>query len=289
MPPRGPRATSRSSRGSGALMRPPPTGAGRPRRPARRRAARRPPRSPSREQHAAVLASSSAPAGARSAARPWPASRPRAPWAPGRWPPTRPVHAGAPVDGSSRWWAKRPSARRQRRTSSPDVAIAPGPSTRTSATPPVSGCSTSTRLAARASASVPPKRMSPPQSTTKRGRPREAVGDRVGREALAGPAGVERAGPAGARSPGRSSTRTARQRAAGCGRGRAARRRRGERSRRVGRARAPARDRGVAGALERASSVGSTRPPVRSAAQSAASTAGAQERRCRARRDADRR
>ena len=39
--------------------------------------------------------------------------------------PIRPLHTGSPLDGSSRWWAYVPSARRQIRTLRPDVATPP--------------------------------------------------------------------------------------------------------------------------------------------------------------------
>ena len=79
---------------------------------------------------------------------------------------TRPVHAGSPVEGSMRWWAKRPSGRRQSRDVMPEVA-----------TPPVRTRSHCTASPVRAlctaishgwSGVAPPTARSPPQEIAKR-------------------------------------------------------------------------------------------------------------------------
>jgi len=81
--------------------------------------------------------------------------------------PTSPVQAGCPVLGSSRWWAYVPSARRQIRTFSPDVATPPPSFLFFPIVSPVYGCSTSISYGSSWEP-MPPTAMSPPQSTRNR-------------------------------------------------------------------------------------------------------------------------
>ena len=160
----------------------------------------------------------------RSAARPWRAPRPRARSGASAVAPIRPVQAGSPVAGSSRWCAGRAvggapepgvDARRG------DRAVAAGCSV--SIVSPVSGWRTSI---ANGAPSPAPTRRSPPQSTAQRGAAASDARQQVGGEALAGAAGVEPQAGRAATMPAPSSTRDSRQRAAGRGaRGRARRRR----------------------------------------------------------------
>ena len=73
----------------------------------------------------------------------------------------RPVQAGWPVHGSSRWWRGVPSGARHRRVSMPEVATAASSTCSVWKLAPVSGWRTSM-------SNAPPTRMSPPQSIAKR-------------------------------------------------------------------------------------------------------------------------
>ncbi len=72
---------------------------------------------------------------------------------------SRPVQAGSPVAGSSRWCALRPAAVRHARRTMLEVATAPPSSARRAAGARSSGCAT-------AISCTPPTRTSPPASTT---------------------------------------------------------------------------------------------------------------------------
>ena len=166
--------------------------------------------------------------------------------------PIRPVQAGSPRGGSSRWWRGVPSGARQSRVSMPDVATAPS-----------SRLQRVDRLAGRAGGGPRPRRCAARRAGRRRSR-------RPSARARAACASMSAARPlpmppVSSRTPGGRriesvGDRDARQRRARVGLGRAARRRLGERlrERELGRAARAV----VAAASSAATSVGSTRPPV---------------------------
>ena len=126
-----------------------------------------------------------------------------------------PVHAGVPVDGSIRWWAKWHPGRAHSLASMPDVATPPARRWIVCATSPVRGWRTRT---SHGVPRLPPTRTSPPQSTAQRPWRSSRVARRSATQPLTEPLRSSWR-PGGRRiTPAASSTSTLRHRAAGSGR-----------------------------------------------------------------------
>ena len=100
---------------------------------------------------------------------------------------SRPVQAGRPVDGSSRWWAGAPRSSSHRRRWIPEVATPPPPSAE--AMGDLAGQRMDDGHLVRPAAAVAEREVA--ADVDDEAQPAQARGDEVGRQALAEPAAVE--------------------------------------------------------------------------------------------------